>query len=164
MSETSPEPTTFAEVNERLARIADEVHDKDLSLEKSLDLYEEAVRLSNDALLLVQKPIFSPEESATLSELRFNDPLEEESAVPGDASPTISDLQREPGTEPQAPQAPGTDVQVEPGTESQVSQTSGTDSQVEPGTESESRIGSRTELGSGDSPGAEDSPWTETGR
>ena len=146
MSETSPEPTTFAEVNERLARIADEVHDKDLSLEKSLDLYEEAVRLSNDALLLVQKPIFSPEESATLSELRFNDPLEEESAVPGDASPTISDVQREPGTE------------------SQVSQTSGTDSQVEPGTESESRIGSRTELGSGDSPGAEDSPWTETGR
>ncbi|MDO4851727.1 MAG: exodeoxyribonuclease VII small subunit [Actinomycetota bacterium] len=164
MNETSPEPTTFAEVNERLARIADEVHDKDLSLEKSLDLYEEAVRLSNDALLLIQKPIFSPEESATLTELRSSDPLEEGSAVSGDVPPTTSGVQREPGTESQVPQASGTDVQVEPGTESQASQTSGTDSQVEPGTESESRAESETEPGSGDSSGAEDSPRTETGR
>lgn len=106
MSESPSEPITFAEVNERLARIADEVHDKDLSLEKSLDLYEEAVRLSNDALLIVQKPTFSPEESATLATLRAGDPLAEESMSPADASAVASGApgaeQEVPGTGPQA--------------------------------------------------------------
>lgn len=70
MSVIGNEPRSFAEVNERLEQIAEEVKDKELSLEKSLDLYEEAVRLSNSALELVHKPDLSPDEAATLKAVR----------------------------------------------------------------------------------------------
>lgn len=49
-------PQTFDAVNSRLEEIASAVRDKDLSLEKSIDLFEEAVRLSNAALDLITVP------------------------------------------------------------------------------------------------------------
>ncbi|MGN0035461.1 MAG: exodeoxyribonuclease VII small subunit [Coriobacteriales bacterium] len=64
------EPTSFAEVNSRLEQIAEQVKDKDLSLEKSLDLYEEAVRLSSVAVSLVQKPDLSADEEALLETMK----------------------------------------------------------------------------------------------
>jgi exodeoxyribonuclease VII small subunit len=63
-------PQSFAEVNARLAQIAEEVKDKDLPLEKSLDLYEEAVSLSNVAISLVQKPDLSQDEEELLETMR----------------------------------------------------------------------------------------------
>ena len=55
---------TFAEVRARLDEILVEVRKKDLSLEKSLDLYEEAIKLGNRCAELVDKPDFSEEEAA----------------------------------------------------------------------------------------------------
>lgn len=53
---------SYSEVRARLDEIVTEVRKKDLSLEKSLDLYEEAIKLGNRAAELVDKPEFSAEE------------------------------------------------------------------------------------------------------
>ena len=53
MAETSPE--TFGEVRARLDEIVSQVRSKDVSLEKSLDLYEEAIRLGNRAAELIDE-------------------------------------------------------------------------------------------------------------
>lgn len=58
---------TFAEARSRLDQIVAEVRKKDVSLEKSLDLYEEAITLSNRCAELVDKPDFSPEELEALA-------------------------------------------------------------------------------------------------
>ncbi len=58
---------TFSEVRGRLDQILAEVRKKDLSLEKSLDLYEEAITLGNRCAELVDKPDFSPEELEALA-------------------------------------------------------------------------------------------------
>ena len=57
---------TFGEVRARLDEIVEEVRDKNLSLEKSLDLYEEAIKLGNRCAELVDKPDFT-EAEATLA-------------------------------------------------------------------------------------------------
>ena len=54
---------TFSEVRARLDEILVEVRKKDLSLEKSLDLYEEAIKLGNRCAELVDKPDFTAEEA-----------------------------------------------------------------------------------------------------
>ncbi|NTU90068.1 MAG: exodeoxyribonuclease VII small subunit, partial [Actinobacteria bacterium] len=64
------EPRNFADVRERLEDIVVQVRSKELSLEKSLDLYEEAIRLGNCALTFVYKPEFSPEEAEILQSVR----------------------------------------------------------------------------------------------
>lgn len=58
---------SFGEVRARLDEIVAEVRDKDLSLEKSLDLYEEAIKLGNKCAELVDKPDFTEEEAAELT-------------------------------------------------------------------------------------------------
>ncbi|MCD8200225.1 MAG: exodeoxyribonuclease VII small subunit [Coriobacteriaceae bacterium] len=62
------ECTTFSEARARLDEIASEVRKKDLSLEKSLDLYEEAIQLGNRCAELVDKPDFTPEEAEAAAE------------------------------------------------------------------------------------------------
>ncbi len=62
------ECTTFSEARARLDEIATEVRKKDLSLEKSLDLYEEAIQLGNRCAELVDKPDFTPEEAEAAAE------------------------------------------------------------------------------------------------
>lgn len=59
---------TFGEVRARLDEIVVEVRNKDLSLEKSLDLYEEAIKLGNRCAELVDKPDYTPEEAASANE------------------------------------------------------------------------------------------------
>lgn len=66
---------TFSEVRARLDEIVTQVRKKGLSLEKSLDLYEEAIKLGNRAAELVDKPDFSDEELACMQEV---EPLQEE--------------------------------------------------------------------------------------
>lgn len=58
---------SFGEVRARLDEIVAEVRNKDLSLEKSLDLYEEAIKLGNKCAELVDKPDFTEEEAAELT-------------------------------------------------------------------------------------------------
>ena len=60
---------TFSEVRARLDEILVEVRKKDLPLEKSLDLYEEAIKLANRCAELVDKSDFSKEEAQAASEI-----------------------------------------------------------------------------------------------
>ena len=64
---------TFSEARARLDEIVAEVRKKDISLERSLDLYEEAIKLGNACAELVDKPDFSPEEIAALSDIAPSD-------------------------------------------------------------------------------------------
>lgn len=66
MTDTAHE--TFGEVRARLDEIVEEVRDKNISLEKSLDLYEEAIKLGNRCAELVDKPDFTEAEAALARE------------------------------------------------------------------------------------------------
>lgn len=57
---------TFGEITERLDDIVAQVRDKDVSLERSLDLFDEAIALGSKAVSLVDATDFSPEEEARL--------------------------------------------------------------------------------------------------
>ena len=59
---------TFGDVRARLDEIVVEVRDKNLSLEKSLDLYEEAIKLGNRCAELVDKPDYTPQEARAAAE------------------------------------------------------------------------------------------------
>lgn len=59
---------TFADITARLDEIIPLARDKDVSLERSLDLYDEAVELFSKATSLVDATDFSPEEEARLAE------------------------------------------------------------------------------------------------
>lgn len=67
MAESSPE--TFGEVRARLDEIVSEVRSKDVSLEKSLDLYEEAIKLGNRCAELIDKPDYTASEIAEAHEV-----------------------------------------------------------------------------------------------
>lgn len=77
---------TFSEVRARLDEIVAEVRKKDLSLEKSLDLYEEAIKLGNRAAELVDKPDFSDEELLAASEGEGASEQEDEDAALNDGA------------------------------------------------------------------------------
>lgn len=57
---------TFPQITERLDSIVAQVRDKDVSLEKSLDLFDEAIALGSKAVDMVDATDFSPEEAASL--------------------------------------------------------------------------------------------------
>jgi hypothetical protein len=59
---------TFGEISERLDGIVGQVRDKDVSLERSLDLFDEAITLGSKAVDLVDVTEFTPEEEARLRE------------------------------------------------------------------------------------------------
>ena len=68
MTEQNPEQiTTFAQARERLESIVSQVKDKDLPLEQSLDLFEEAVRLGNRCSELSEEVGLEPEGGAGAS-------------------------------------------------------------------------------------------------
>lgn len=86
---------TFSEVRARLDEIVSEVRKKDLSLEKSLDLYEEAIKLGNRAAELVDKPDFSDEELLAASEEAASDSDDEDAALEQPSELDESSLQVE---------------------------------------------------------------------
>ena len=59
---------TFGDITERLDDIVAQVRDKDVSLERSLDLFDEAIALGSKAVSLVDATDFSPEEEARRAE------------------------------------------------------------------------------------------------
>ena len=59
---------TFGQINDRLDELVGQVRDKDVSLERSLDLFDEAIALGSKAVSLVDATDFSPEEEARLAE------------------------------------------------------------------------------------------------
>lgn len=58
---------TFDQITTRLDEIIVQVRDKDTSLERSLDLFDEAIALGSKAVDLVDTTEFSPEEEALLN-------------------------------------------------------------------------------------------------
>ena len=59
---------TFAQISDRLDSIVDAVRAKDISLERSLDLFDEAIALGSKAVDMVDTTNFTPEEEARLRE------------------------------------------------------------------------------------------------
>ena len=76
---------TFGDITERLDDIVAQVRDKDVSLERSLDLFDEAIALGSKAVSLVDATDFSPEEEARLAEDQASEAADEKDAQP-DAS------------------------------------------------------------------------------
>ena len=60
---------TFDQITGRLDQIVDQVRDKDTSLERSLDLFDEAIALGSKAVDLVDSTDFSAEERDKLREV-----------------------------------------------------------------------------------------------
>ena len=66
MSDTA-NAARFEDITTRLDEIVGSVRSKDTSLEKSLELFDEAIALGSKAVELVDDPTFSPEEAARLN-------------------------------------------------------------------------------------------------
>lgn len=79
---------TFGDITGRLDDIVAQVRDKDVSLERSLDLFDEAIALGSKAVDLVDATDFSPEEEAKLDEADRTDKAKEPepSDVPAEAA------------------------------------------------------------------------------
>ena len=66
---------TFDQITDRLDEIVSQVRDKETSLERSLDLFDEAIALGSKAVDMVDRTNFTSEEEA---KLRSGDNAEEE--------------------------------------------------------------------------------------
>lgn len=64
---------TFDQITDRLDQIIGLVRDKDTSLERSLDLFDEAIALGSKAVDLVDTTDFTPEEEARLADLSLDE-------------------------------------------------------------------------------------------
>ena len=73
---------TFDQITGRLDEIIGQVRDRDTSLERSLDLFDEAIALGSKAVDMVDATDFSPEEEARLAEAAAEGDAPEEPAAP----------------------------------------------------------------------------------
>ncbi len=74
---------TFSQITGRLDDIVMAVRDKDVSLEKSLDLFDEAIALGSKAVDMVDATDFSPEEEAQLEQQKAEAEKGEEADTAG---------------------------------------------------------------------------------
>ena len=80
---------SFGQINERLEELVGQVRDKDVSLERSLDLFDEAIALGSKAVSLVDATDFSPEEEARLADAQA-EKGDDAPAEPADAAPAAA--------------------------------------------------------------------------
>ncbi len=85
MAKNDAAPKSFDEITDRLGEIVEQVRDKETSLERSLDLFDEAIALGSAAVELVDSVDFSEEELASL-EGSDEPALETEAVAEADAS------------------------------------------------------------------------------
>lgn len=71
---------SFDQITDRLDAIIGLVRDKDTSLERSLDLFDEAIALGSKAVDMVDTTNFTPEEEARLQEKKQADAAAEAAA------------------------------------------------------------------------------------
>ena len=76
---------TFEDITTRLDEIIATVRSKDTSLERSLDLFDEAIKLGSKAVELVDSFDMSPTEAAMLEEAQES-PVDADSDAPAEAS------------------------------------------------------------------------------
>ena len=99
---------TFSQITGRLDDIVMAVRDKDVSLEKSLDLFDEAIALGSKAVDMVDATDFSPEEEAKLEEQKAEAEKGEEAAEAGGEAAADADAAEKPeAKEPAADAAAG---------------------------------------------------------
>ena len=99
---------TFSQITGRLDDIVMAVRDKDVSLEKSLDLFDEAIALGSKAVDMVDATDFSPEEEAKLEEQKAEAEKGEEAAEAGGEAAADADAAEKPAAkEPAADAAAG---------------------------------------------------------
>lgn len=89
---------TFGQINDRLDELVGQVRDKDVSLERSLDLFDEAIALGSKAVSLVDATDFTPEEEARLAEAEKDGQPEKGDAF---AAPAETDAAPEPAADGQ---------------------------------------------------------------
>lgn len=87
----SSDPQNFSEARARLEEIVDQVRAKDVSLERSLDLFDEAIKLGNNCFELIDRVDFSQTEAAADEAADSPSASEAESTAPGDDEDTIVD-------------------------------------------------------------------------
>lgn len=76
---------TFEDITARLDEIIATVRSKDTSLERSLDLFDEAIKLGSKAVELVDSFDMSPTEAAMLEEAQ-DSPIDADSDAAAEAS------------------------------------------------------------------------------
>ena len=82
---------SFSKITERLDDIVAQVRDKDVSLERSLDLFDEAIALGSKAVSLVDATDFSPEEEARLAQMPSGEGEAEPEGEAGQGEPAGQD-------------------------------------------------------------------------
>ena len=86
---------TFDQISTRLDDIVAAVRDRDISLERSLDLYDEAIALGSKAVGMVDATDFSPEEEAQLAAAEGDDAAVEDAAAAAATTAGDNDESRE---------------------------------------------------------------------
>ena len=82
---------TFPQITERLDAIVSAVRDKDVSLERSLDLFDEAIALGSKAVDMVDATDFTPEEAAQLEDEAGKKAVESDGAAVDEADDSAVD-------------------------------------------------------------------------
>lgn len=82
---------TFPQITERLDAIVSAVRDKDVSLERSLDLFDEAIALGSKAVDMVDATDFTPEEAAQLEDEAGKKAAEADGAFVDEAEVSVDD-------------------------------------------------------------------------
>lgn len=99
---------TFSQINERLDELVGQVRDKDVSLERSLDLFDEAIALGSKAVSLVDATDFSPEEEARLADAEGEGDAGAEGGADGAGDEGAAAAEGQPEGEPGTPSDPET--------------------------------------------------------
>ena len=86
---------TFDDITERLDEIVLQVRDKETSLERSLDMFDEAIALGSRAVDMVDTTDFTPEEEARLQEVEAGVADSSESFVADEANEAEGDASRD---------------------------------------------------------------------
>lgn len=81
----------FEDITDRLDEIISAVRSKDTSLERSLDLFDEAIELGSKAVELVDTMEFSPAEEARLNGQKAADDSAGDPAAPAEGADTPPD-------------------------------------------------------------------------
>ena len=83
---------SFSSITERLDQIVAQVRDKDVSLERSLDLFDEAIALGSKAVELVDATDFTPEEEERLAEAEAAEAAAESAQAEAEAAEAAAEV------------------------------------------------------------------------
>ena len=95
----SDNSSSYGRIRERLEEIVVQIRSKDVPLEKSLDLYEEALRLGGIAAEMIDKTDFTEDEIAAVDALYEDGPAGSGDGLPDDNEAVSSSLLQDAGSD-----------------------------------------------------------------